>query len=63
MKHYLAVLVPTAAGGWHAYLPDFPGCDAEGPTVEVVIAASSGAASEMPDGFNSKACRCLSPNL
>jgi predicted RNase H-like HicB family nuclease len=47
MKHYLAVLMPTAGGGWHAHLPDFPGCDAEGPSVEVVMAASSGAASEM----------------
>jgi predicted RNase H-like HicB family nuclease len=46
MKHYLAVLVPTAAGGWRAHFPDFPGCRAEGRSVEDVIASASTAAAE-----------------
>jgi predicted RNase H-like HicB family nuclease len=46
MKHYLAVLVPTAAGGWRAHFPDFPGCRAEGPSVEEAIQAARSAASE-----------------
>lgn len=46
MKHYLAVLVPTADGGWRAHFPDFPGCRAEGHSVEDVIASASTAAAE-----------------
>jgi predicted RNase H-like HicB family nuclease len=47
MKHYLAVLVPTAAGGWRAHFPDFPGCRAEGQSVEdAIITASSAAAAQ-----------------
>jgi predicted RNase H-like HicB family nuclease len=46
MKHYLAVLVPTAGGGWRAHFPDFPGCRAEGHSVEDAITAASTAASE-----------------
>jgi predicted RNase H-like HicB family nuclease len=44
MKHYLAVLVPADGGGWRAHLPDFPGCRAEGVTVETAINASAAAA-------------------
>jgi predicted RNase H-like HicB family nuclease len=47
MKHYLAVLVPTAAGGWRAHFPDFPGCRADGHSVEDAIMAASTAASEL----------------
>src|SRR5687767_13815124 len=46
MRHYLAVLLPTANGGWRAHFPDFPGCRAEGHSVEVAIAAACSAASE-----------------
>ena len=46
MKHYLAVLLPTANGGWRAHFPDFPGCRAEGHSVEDAIAAACSAASE-----------------
>jgi predicted RNase H-like HicB family nuclease len=46
MKHYLAVLVPTATGGWRAHFPDFPGCRAEGSSVEEAIYAAKSAASE-----------------
>lgn len=46
MKHYLAVLVPHADSGWRAYLPDFPGCRAEGESVEAAIDASAAAAAE-----------------
>jgi predicted RNase H-like HicB family nuclease len=45
MKHYIAVLVPTAGGGWRAHFPDFPGCRAEGHSVEDAIMAASSAAS------------------
>jgi predicted RNase H-like HicB family nuclease len=44
MKHYLAVLVPADHGGWRAHLPDFPGCRAEGATVEAAVDASAAAA-------------------
>jgi predicted RNase H-like HicB family nuclease len=43
MKHYLAVLVPRAEGGWRVHFPDFPGCRAEGATVEQAIDASAAA--------------------
>jgi predicted RNase H-like HicB family nuclease len=46
MKHYLAVLVPTDNGGWRAHFPDFPGCRAEGPSVEEAIQAARSAAAE-----------------
>jgi predicted RNase H-like HicB family nuclease len=46
MKHYLAVLVPTDDGRWRAHFPDFPGCRAEGPSVEEAIRAAKSAASE-----------------
>ena len=46
MKHYLVVIVPQADGGWRAYLPDFPGCRAEGGSVEAAIDASAAAAIE-----------------
>ena len=47
MKHYLAVLVPKADGGWRAHFPDFPGCRAEGQSVvDAVIAASSAASAQ-----------------
>ena len=46
MKHYLAVLVPNADGGWRAHLPDFPGCRAEAQTVEEAVDASGTAATE-----------------
>jgi predicted RNase H-like HicB family nuclease len=46
MKHYLVVLLPRSEGGWRAYFPDFPGCRAEGASVESAVAASSVAASE-----------------
>ena len=49
MKHYLAVLVPAGDGAWRAHIPDFPGCSAEGRTVEAVIDASIAAAVEHAD--------------
>jgi predicted RNase H-like HicB family nuclease len=44
VKHYLAVLVPTAGGAWRAHFPDFPGCRAEATSVEEAIYAASSAA-------------------
>ena len=46
MKHYLAVLVPRADGGWRAHFPDFPGCRAEGHSLEEAVASASTAAAE-----------------
>ena len=46
MKHYLAVLVPHDNGGWRAHFPDFPGCRAEGHSVEAAIDAAAAAAAE-----------------
>jgi predicted RNase H-like HicB family nuclease len=46
MKHYLAVLVPHDSSGWRAHFPDFPGCRAEGHSVEAAIDASAAAAAE-----------------
>lgn len=54
MKHYLAVLVPTAGGGWRAHFPDFPGCRAEGPSVDDAIAAAKAAASEQARGLRAQ---------
>ena len=44
MRHYLAVLVPREVGGWRAHFPDFPGCRAEGQSVEVAVDAAATAA-------------------
>jgi predicted RNase H-like HicB family nuclease len=38
LSHYIAVLVPQPGGGWRAHFPDFPGCRADGPSVEIAIA-------------------------
>ena len=46
MKHYLAVLVAHDHGGWRAHFPDFPGCRAEGQSVEAAIDAAATAAAE-----------------
>ena len=46
MKHYLAVLVPQPDGGWRAHFPDFPGCRAEGMSVEAATDAAAAAAGE-----------------
>ena len=46
MKHYLAVLVPQPDGGWRAHFPDFPGCRAEGQSVETAIDTAAAAAAE-----------------
>jgi predicted RNase H-like HicB family nuclease len=54
MKHYLAVLVPTAAVGWRAHFPDFPGCRAEGHSVEDAIASASTAAAEQARWFGAQ---------
>jgi predicted RNase H-like HicB family nuclease len=46
MKHYLVVLVPNAECRWRAHFPDFPGCRAEGRSVEAAVDASAAAAAE-----------------
>jgi predicted RNase H-like HicB family nuclease len=46
MKHYLAILIPQAEGGWRAHFPDFPGCRAEASTVEAAIDASGAIVAE-----------------
>jgi predicted RNase H-like HicB family nuclease len=46
MKHYLAVLVPHDNDGWRVHFPDFPGCRAEGQSVEIAIDAAATAAAE-----------------
>jgi predicted RNase H-like HicB family nuclease len=46
MKHYIAVLIPQAEGSWRAHFPDFPGCRAEGPTIEAAIDASGAIVAE-----------------
>jgi len=45
--HFIAVLVPQPGGGWRAHFPDFPGCRAEGPHVEIAIANASRAATNL----------------
>jgi predicted RNase H-like HicB family nuclease len=45
MKHYVVVLVPHA-DGWRAHFPDFPGCRAEGQSVEAAVDASAAAAAD-----------------
>jgi len=46
MKHYLVVLVPRAEGGWRAHFPDFPGCRAEGASVEAAVNTAASAAAD-----------------
>ena len=46
MKHYLAVLVPQAGGGWRAHFPDFPGCGGVGSSVEAALLVSRAAATK-----------------
>jgi predicted RNase H-like HicB family nuclease len=46
MNHYLSVLVPLPEGGWRAHFPDFPGCRAEGRTVEAAIDAAMAAVAD-----------------
>jgi predicted RNase H-like HicB family nuclease len=41
MIQYLAVLVPTEENNWRAHFPEFPGCQAEGPTVEIALETST----------------------
>ena len=43
---YVAVLVPLEAGGWRAYLPDFPGCAREGPDADTALESATRAAKE-----------------
>lgn len=46
MRHYLVVLVPRPEGGWRAHFPDFPGCRAEGQSVEAAINLAATAAAD-----------------
>ncbi len=34
---YLAVVVPQRGGGWRVFVPDFPGCRADGGDVAIAI--------------------------
>ena len=34
MNHYISVCVPLEAGRWRVSLPDVPGCEAEGDSLE-----------------------------
>lgn len=34
MNHYISVCVPLEAGRWRVLLPDVPGCEAEGDSLE-----------------------------
>lgn len=61
MMHYLAVLIPLAEGGWRAHFPDFPGCRAEGASVEAAIAASRIAVSEQAHRLGSEGASPPSP--
>jgi predicted RNase H-like HicB family nuclease len=54
MRHYLAVLVPQAEGGWRAHFPDFPGCRAEASSVESAILSASSAAAAMARSLRSQ---------
>jgi hypothetical protein len=37
MRHYVGVFVPLEPNGWRALFPDFPGCVAEAPSLEIAI--------------------------
>jgi len=45
-RYHIVVLVPGTEGGWRAHFPDFPGCRAEGESVEAAIGASAATAAE-----------------
>jgi predicted RNase H-like HicB family nuclease len=59
--HFIAVLVPQPGGGWRAHFPDFPGCRAEGPLVEIAIANASRAATTLIAELNSKSMSVPAP--
>jgi predicted RNase H-like HicB family nuclease len=44
MKHYIAVIVPRPDGTWRAHFPDFPGCRADGQSLEAATFASGNSA-------------------
>lgn len=61
MKHYLAVLIPTAGGAWRAYFPDFPGCRAEAASVEKAILAASSAAVAFGSSLQARGAQLPAP--
>ena len=61
MTHYVAVLVPADRGGWRAHLPDFPGCRAEGDTVEAAIDASAAAATRQAQDLRTQGVSLPTP--
>lgn len=61
MKHYLAVLIPQADGGWRVHFPDFAGCRAEGPTVEAAIDASIAIVAEHARWFHQQGVSLPTP--
>lgn len=43
MRHYIAVLIPEADGGWSVLFPDLPGCATQGETLDEAIAMAGDA--------------------
>jgi predicted RNase H-like HicB family nuclease len=41
MKHYIAILMPIGPGKWHALVPDVPGCEAHGASLEKAKSAAT----------------------
>lgn len=37
VRHHIGVFVPLELGRWRALFPDYPGCVAEGPNLEITI--------------------------
>jgi predicted RNase H-like HicB family nuclease len=61
MRHHLAVLLPLSEGGWRVHFPDFPGCRAEGSTVEAALAASTSAVFEQARWYRQQRVSLPSP--
>lgn len=54
MKHYVAVLVSQAGGGWRACLSHFPACGGDGTSVQIAVQVAISMAVEAAKVMQSK---------
>ena len=50
MRHYLAICIQEATGGWRAIFPDVPGCEAKGFDLDNIRFAAESALMECLEG-------------
>jgi predicted RNase H-like HicB family nuclease len=52
MSHYISVCVPLESGRWRVLLPDVPGCQAEGDSLEEAMMCASDALTQYAVALN-----------